>query len=207
MVKVTKLLPEANDITEYLKADHNVDYDHPLIMKKAKELFQHCGNDEIAKAQVAFEFVRDQINHSWDIQSHRVTKTASEVLYYREGICYAKSMLLAALLRYEHIPTGFCYQKLTLGNTVESGYCIHALNAVYFSSLQKWVRLDARGNTNGSNAQFSIDREQLAFPVRSEYGEIDYPTIFISPPAIIVQTLENNTDCIKMYQHKLPECI
>lgn len=123
---------------------------------------------------------------------------------YKEGICYAKSMLLAALLRKEGIPTGFCYQRLTLGDTPETGYCIHALNAVFISSLDKWIRLDARGNTNGVNAQFSTDIEQLAFPVRIEYDEVDYETIFASPIKITTETLENNNDAIEMMKLKLP---
>ena len=71
--------------------------------------------------------------------------------------------LLAALLRSQQIPTGFCYQRLMLFDTPEKGYCIHALNAVYFTSLNKWVRLDARGNKEGIDAQFSMDKEFLSF--------------------------------------------
>ena len=98
---------------------------------------------------IAFEYVRDEISHSWDIQSEKVTRTASEVLKYKEGMCYAKSMLLCALLRSQGIPPGFCYQKLTLGDTPETGYCIHALNVVFISTINNWIRIDARGNTNG----------------------------------------------------------
>ncbi len=198
-----ELLVEKMDGKEYLKADKYVDFHHPAITQKASELFNGC-IDEISKMKIAFEFVRDEISHSWDIQSKRVTKTASEVLAYKEGICYAKSMLLAALLRHEQIPAGFCYQKLTLGDTVESGYCIHALNAVYISSVNKWVRLDARGNTNGKNAQFFIDREQLAFLVRPEYNETDYPVIYANPAPCTVRTLKSSTDCIEMFIHNLP---
>jgi transglutaminase-like putative cysteine protease len=197
------LLLENSNMREYLKSDKYVDYNNPIITEKATRLFYDC-KDEIDKIKIAFEFVRDQISHSWDIQSKRITKTASEVLHYKEGICYAKSMLLAALLRYERIPTGFCYQKLTLGNTIESGYCIHALNTVYISSLNKWIRIDARGNTNGIDAQFFIDKEQLAFIARLDYNEIDYPIIYTNPAQVTVETLESNTDCIEMIMHRLP---
>lgn len=54
------------------------------------------------------------------------------------------------------------------------GYIIHALNTVYIDSLQKWIRLDARGNKAGVNAQFSLEKEILAFPARPEFGEKDY---------------------------------
>lgn len=194
---------EYENLSNYLLVDKYVDFDKKVIQDKIKELFDDDFN-EIQKVKIAFEYVRDEISHSWDIQSEKVTRTASEVLKYKEGICYAKSMLLAALLRYQGIPTGFCYQKLILGDTLETGYCIHALNAVFLSNINKWIRVDARGNTNGKNAQFLIDKEQLAFPIRTEYGEVDYPTIFAKPIKTIIQTLENNTNCIEMIKFKLP---
>lgn len=198
-----KLYLEYEDISKYLLADKYVDFDKEIIKNKAEKLFDE-GLDEIIKTKIAFEYVRDEISHSWDIQSQRVTRTASEALEHKEGICYAKSMLLAALLRSQGIPTGFCYQRLTLGDAPETGYCIHALNAVFLSSLSSWVRLDARGNTNGIDAQFSMENEKLAFPIRTEYDEVDYLTIFASPIEITTQTLENNTNCIEMMKFKLP---
>lgn len=194
---------EHEDLSSYLSSSKYVDFDKKIIQDKANELF-HVGFNEIDKVKIAFEYVRDEISHSWDIQSDRITRTASEVLKYKEGICYAKSMLLAALLRCESIPTGFCYQRLTLGDTPETGYCIHALNAVFLSSINNWIRIDARGNTNGKDAQFFIDKEQLAFPIRIEYGEIDYLTIFAEPIKITTEVLESSTNCIEMVKWKLP---
>ena len=194
---------EYEDLSNYLLVDKYVDFNKKIIQDKAKELFSGIP-DEIQKVKIAFEYVRDEISHSWDIQSKRVTKTASEVLEYKEGICYAKSMLLAALLRSQGIPTGFCYQRLTLGDTPETGYCVHALNAVFLSTINNWIRIDARGNTSGKNAQFIIDREQLAFPIRAEYDEVDYPTIFAKPIKITTQTLESNTNCLEMIKFRLP---
>jgi transglutaminase-like putative cysteine protease len=194
---------EHEDVSNYLLASKYVDFDKKIIQDKVKELF-YRSIDEVEKVRIAFEYVRDEISHSWDIKSERVTRTASEVLAYKEGICYAKSMLLAALLRSQGIPTGFCYQRLTLGDTPETGYCIHALNAVFLSTINNWIRIDARGNTSGRNAQFLIDKEQLAFPIRAEYDEIDYPTIFTNHTKIITETLENNTNCMEMIGCKLP---
>ncbi|APM39753.1 hypothetical protein [Clostridium kluyveri] len=56
----------------------------------------------------------------------------------------------------------------------------------------------------GKNAQFLIDREQLAFPIRAKYDEVDYPTIFAKPIKITTQTLESNANCIEMVKFKLP---
>ncbi len=130
---------------------------------------------------------------------------ASEVLIHSHGMCYIKSCLLAALLRAMKIPAGFCYQRLTLGDTPKSGYCIHALNAVFLSETGAWIRLDARGNKEGINAQFSLEAEQLAFPEREEYDERDYPTIYINPLKITMDTLQNNDNLLEMYMHHLPE--
>lgn len=175
-----RLIMLNKDFEEYLKNTQYVDYNTETIKVLQKELFNNC-NDEISKIQKAYHFVRDNISHSWDIQSKRITTTASEVLKYKEGICYAKSNLLAALLRSQRIPTGFCYQRLTIGDTSDSGYCIHALNAVYISLMNKWIRLDARGNKNGVQAKFSLEEEYLAFPIRKEYAEIDYKEIYSEP--------------------------
>ena len=164
---------------------------------------QGCGG-EVTKVKKVFEFVRDEISHSWDIQSTRITRRASEVLVFKEGICYAKSNLFAALLRSIDIPTGFCYQKLTLGDTPDTGYCIHALNAVYIKEVGRWIRLDVRGNKEGINSQFFVDKEQLAFPIREHYNERDYLTIFIKPNIKTMDALKNNNNCLEMYKYHLP---
>ena len=51
---------------------------------------------------------------------------------------------------------------------------IHALNTVYIKELNKWIRLDTRGNKENINAYFSLDEEHLTYTIRSELGEIDY---------------------------------
>lgn len=182
----------------YLGASRLIDVGHPAVQDCA----QSFGEREVVQA--VYEFVRDQVAHSWDIQSHRVTARASDVLQYREGICYAKSHLLAALLRARGIPCGLCYQKLTLGDTPETGYCLHALNAVYLADARRWIRLDARGNKPGIDAQFSLTDERLAFPVRAPMGEQEYAEIYAEPPAPIVQALATYSDCLQMYQNGLP---
>lgn len=164
----------------------------------------HDGQSDIEKAKAAFEFVRDEISHSWDIQGKRVTCKASEVLQYREGICYAKSNLLAALLRSAGIPTGFCYQRLMIFDTPEKGYCIHALNACFIESLNRWIRIDARGNKPGVQAEFTIDEEILAFKVQEKFDEKDYPFIYTKPNPQTITTLETHRDALEMYKSFLP---
>jgi transglutaminase-like putative cysteine protease len=204
--EMRKMICESNNLMDYLQETKEVDYSNPMIAAKAAELFD-SSQTEIEKAKIAFEFVRDHISHSWDIQSNRVTCQASEVLAHKEGICYAKSHLLASLLRSQGIPTGFCYQRLMLFDTPDKGYCIHALNAVYLQSLNKWMRLDARGNKLGVDAQFSLEEEKLAFPVNKECDEKDYPVIYVQPHPKMVEVLTSHTDLLEMYLHHLPESL
>ena len=197
---------ESEDLNDYLLELEEVDFTSSIIQQKINELFNPHQKD-IEKAKIAFEFVRDEISHSWDIQSERVTCKASEVLQYKEGICYAKSHLLASLLRSQGIPTGFCYQKLVLFQTPEEGYCIHALNAIFLKSINQWIRVDARGNKVGVDAQFSIEKEELAFPVNEKLEEIDYPIIYTKPQLKVVSCLKSNTNAIDMYKYHLPESL
>ncbi len=195
-----------NEIQDYLSESQYINWKDTAILEKAKE-FQENSDSEINLVKNIYEFVRDDIPHSWDVQDKRVTKAASEVLEQGVGICWAKANLLAALLRACNIPAGICYQRLTLGDTPETGFCIHALNAVYMKDLNRWIRLDARGNKNGADAQFSLDTEQLAFSVKPEYGEVDYGEIYAHPSEKLMKVLEENEDALEMYMHRLPDLL
>jgi transglutaminase-like putative cysteine protease len=187
----------------YLLPSVWLDFHKPRLQQAAQQLVP-AGMDELSVVKAVFEFVRDHIRHSYDHRLDKVTVTASDTLIEGHGICYAKSHLLAAMLRARGIPAGLCYQRLTLYDTADSGFCIHALNTVFIQSLQTWIRLDARGNKPGVNAQFSVDVEYLAFPVRTELGEIDYATNHAQPHSTIIQTLTSSSDSIAMYEHNLP---
>ena len=67
------------------------------------------------------------------------------------------------MLRAEGIPAGFCYQVLRKDAPTE-GTLVHALNGIFLQSIEKWIRVDSRGNTGSFNGQFGIDKEQLVFP-------------------------------------------
>lgn len=198
------LVPQSTDRNDYLADDETLRLDDPHIRRSAEGLFAGCSSEE-ERILAAFIFVRDRIHHSADIGSRRVTRSAPEVLALGEGICYAKTMLLAALVRSAGIPAGYCYQRLTLDDADASrGHCIHAVNAVFLPGHGAWVRLDARGNTNGRNAQFHAAdplREQLAFPVRPHLGEISYPDILAAHHPVILETLRAHTDCRDMLAH------
>lgn len=65
----------------------------------------------------------------------------------------------------------------------------HGLNGVFVRELQRWIRLDARGNKNGVDAQFSLEKERLAFSIRSESGEYDGLVVYPKPGKNIVKAL------------------
>lgn len=185
------IVPYSNKIDEYLKADDVIDYRNKSIMQLADALFQKA-NNELEFIKMAYEFVRDNISHSADIKEDIITCAASEVLEAGHGICFAKSHLLAALLRCKSIPTGFCYQKLILDDETAPILICHGLNGMYIKELGKWIRLDARGNREEVDAQFSIDNEQLAFPVRPEMGEIDNFIVYPEPDVKVLEKLRKN---------------
>ncbi|MCM3183768.1 transglutaminase-like domain-containing protein [Priestia megaterium] len=199
-----KLICESLEKEDYTQELPEVNFTYPLIQQKICELKRGLPHSSLAYIKKAYEFVRDEVSHSWDIQSKIITKTASEALKEKEGICYSKCNLLAALLRAEGIPAGFCYQRLILGDTIDTGYCIHALNAVYIKSEDRWIRLDARGNKEGVQADFSLKKEKLAFPANSIRGEIDYPVIYTKPHKKTMDVLSQYEDCLDMYLHYLP---
>lgn len=180
------LIPKKENINEYLLSSEIIDFDTEIISKKALELSQGSEND-IQKTKIIYEFVRDEINHSSDIISDNLFYKASDVLKEGHGLCFGKSHLLAALLRCENIPTGFCYQKLS----TDSGKIFHGLNAAYVD--EKWSRLDARGNVGEINAQFSLNEEKLAYIPQKEMGDVDYPQIYASPCPKIIEILKNNS--------------
>lgn len=182
------IIPYSDKINEYLKADDVIDYENKTIAHLADTLFQKADN-ELAYIKAAYEYVRDYISHSADAGEDIVTYTASEVLSAGHGICFAKSHLLAALLRCKSIPAGFCYQKLILDDEAAPVLIYHGLNGVYLRDYAKWIRLDARGNKVGVDAQFSVDTEQLAFPIRPEMGEVDGFVVYPDPDATVMEKL------------------
>jgi len=174
----------------YLAASPIVAADHPEIRRLAAELQAAGDGSPTDTARRCFEYVRDQIRHSWDYRAdahNPLTCAAPQVLAERTGYCYAKSHLLAALLRANGVPAALCYQRLTLEPGGER-YCLHGLNAVYLPG-HGWYRLDPRGNKPGVEARFTPPNEQLAFAL--DYpGELDFPGLYPEPVAAIQDLLQ-----------------
>lgn len=184
---------ESENLQDYLKElPPIIRFDTPLIRQKINEIESQTSSLK-ERAKLAFEVARDEIKHSFDTQSKVVTIGSEEVLEKKEGICFAKSHLLATLLRGMGIPAGFCYQRVLRKGTVESGYALHGLNAVYLEEVG-WFRVDPRGNKPGIDSQFSTDIEKLAYPIREALGEIDYPNVLTAPLSTVVTAMHETAD-------------
>jgi transglutaminase-like putative cysteine protease len=152
--------------------------------------------DAVEIARRCFEWVRDEVRHSLDAGDTTVTCAASDVLAQRTGFCYAKSHLLAALLRANGIAAGFCYQRLSIDG-LGPPFCLHGLNAVLLPA-HGWYRVDARGNRpdargnkSGVDARFTPMAERLAFSTQLD-GELLLPEIHAEPLPQVVALLRRH---------------
>lgn len=171
---------------QYLQSSEVIDWKHPTVLELAQKLASgHQSSDAIAKS--CFEWVRNEIFHSYDYQMNPVTCRASDVLQYRTGYCYAKSHLLAALLRANNIPAGLCYQRLSVDGK-GAPYTLHGFNAVYLPKMG-WYRIDARGNKEGVDTQFTPPQERLASKIQLS-GEADFLAILSEPLQVVVDALQ-----------------
>lgn len=200
-----KLKLESENPNDYLgEIPPIIQFSTPAVKKQIEWIKLHAFNKK-DQAKMAFEIARDQIRHSFDTGDKDVTINAEDVLEKKEGICFAKAHLLATLLRGMDIPTGFCYQRVLRKGTVESGYALHGLNAVYLDE-EGWFRLDPRGNKPGIDSQFSIEKEKLAYPIRPELGEVDYPNVFTKPLNSVITAMKDSKDSQELF-FKRPEKI
>ncbi|MBL8600781.1 MAG: transglutaminase family protein [Myxococcales bacterium] len=190
----------AETLAPFLRPNHWVDSEHPAVIGQALALAEGCAA-EVEVAARCFAFVRDAVRHSWDHRANPVTCAASEALAHRTGYCYAKSHLLAALLRANGIAAGLCYQRLSVGDA-GAPYCLHGLNAVYLKGFG-WYRCDARGNKPGVDAQFSPPDERLAFRLRDP-EEAELPGIYAAPWPEVVALLTQSADVAEVLA-RLPE--
>jgi transglutaminase-like putative cysteine protease len=169
----------------FLKATDVIDWRQPSLLAKAFELTQGASCD-LQIARHCFEWVRDNIQHSYDYRRNPVTCAASEVLAHGTGYCYAKSHLLAALLRANSIPAGFCYQRLSIDDKGPP-YSLHGFNAIYLAEFG-WYRVDSRGNKPGVDAQFCPPQERLAFRLNFP-EERDFAEILPDPLPVVIRAL------------------
>jgi transglutaminase-like putative cysteine protease len=191
------------DLAPFLAVSAVVDHGHPAVRALSRQVRQV---NEVETARTAYEVVRDRYPHSYDIDATEVSVSASDVLRHGHGICFAKAHLLAAVLRACGIAAGFCYQRLLLDDADSRRTCLHGFNAIWLR-LGCWHRLDARGNKPGVEAAFDLYRERLAYPVRPELGECDYPEIYAEPPSCVIEALTQNRSLAELDARLLSDLI
>lgn len=176
-------------VTPFLRPTPIIDWQHPDVLARAHALRENT-DDPLTLAQRSFEWVRDHIRHSGDHADSVVTCTASEVLRAGTGFCYAKSHLLAALLRANGVPAGLCYQRLRCDD--EGTFCLHGLNAIFLPAYG-WYRVDARGNRADVDARFAPPVERLAFSPAAA-GELDLPGVWPDPLPGLLEVMRGYED-------------
>jgi transglutaminase-like putative cysteine protease len=173
---------------DYLRSSEIVDFDDADVSRLGDIV---SGGDDVAVLRKAFELVRDRFPHSFDLGAESgIACSASDVVRFGHGLCYAKSHLLAALLRHNGIPAGFCYQRMVSEN---GGFVLHGFNAVNIDG--RWVRIDARGNNSRCQVEFDLARDMLAYPVVESAGECEYPVVFPKPDAGLIRALRDGAGC------------
>jgi len=194
------------DFDNFLAETDLINFSDATIQALVAQLKSVAKNssDEIELTKLAYNFVRDEINHAMDDAKYSTlvpNLKASEVLRGKVAFCFGKSVLLCAILRGMKIHCGFSDQLLMLDETVSDRKIIHTVNAVYLKSLKKWIRLDARGNKpEDVNAEFSLDEEKLAYEARAEFSEINNLGIYanVSNCAISLhKNSKNNSEIVE----------
>jgi transglutaminase-like putative cysteine protease len=184
----------ALDLEPFLRSTGTIDWENAGVRSLAAQLAgRHTHDRDVARA--CFEWVRDEIAHTGDHALDPVTCAASDVLRQGTGYCYAKSHLLAALLRANGIACGLTYQRLADGG----GFCLHGLNAVWLPGLG-WYRIDARGRREGLNAELDPPHERLPFAIRAP-GERQFSGVWAEPAAPVVNALRQYGTRAELSQH------
>jgi transglutaminase-like putative cysteine protease len=179
---------------EFLESSKYIDWESDAIIKMASQLsVGRVTEEEIV--QSCFEFVRDKIKHSLDYKLNPVTCKASDVLKEKTGFCFAKSHLLAALLRANNIPTALVYQKIAFDQL----FYWHGLNAVFLSKFG-WYRLDPRGLKEGLSSNFLPPKEMLPFTPTYE-GEVILEKLWSEPSHEITTLLESSESYLSVIEN------
>lgn len=206
-------VPESDDLGRYLEDTITIDWQTPAVSDCARRLLAPATTPQDGIERI-FRFVRDEIAHSFDLDlepgraragsDREIACRASEVLRIGHGLCFAKSHLLAALLRFAGHPTGFCYVRL-VDDARPGRFVLHGFNAFYASATGRWILLDARGDRPGVSTECRLEPPfSLAYPPDRERGESFLPRIFKRPGRRVVDALERTPD-FEALRRNLPD--
>ena len=192
--------PDHPGFDRYLEDTIIVDWQTPAVMDCARTLVEGVpgGSEQI---EAVFTFVRDEISQSLDVETDALPCNASEVLQAGTGLSYAKSHLLAALLRARGVPAGFGYQRIRDDKTA-SGYALHGFVVSWFSEILRWVALDPRGNTPLLRSEFCTDwPPNLAHWPDVEEGSMVFSSVFSRPLKRVVELLDRGEKLGRVRRH------
>lgn len=197
--------PEREGFDRYLEDTTVVDWQTPRVLERAR-LLGAAGDAEEGRVRAAYLFVRDQISQSLDVETDALPCTASQVLKEETGVSFAKSHLLAALLRARGTPAGFAYQRIS-DSATRSGQALHAFVVAWLSLREQWVALDPRGNCRALQSEFRVDPPpSLAHEPDPERGELVFPVIFARPLPRVVDLLDR-VDSLSRARRHFPDNI
>ncbi len=198
------LQPVEESLNGYLEDTIVVDWQTPIVYEKTRALT--AGLEAVDdRLRALFEFVRDEIDHSFDIETDELTCNASQVLRSGHGLCYAKSHLLAAMIRGCGIPAGFAFQRLR-SEGEGSRFVLHGFVGVYLTDRERWVALDARGDNDEVATVFSLEEPSLAYVPDPELGEETLPLVYSKPVKHIVEML-SKAGSLERVRRTLPDAI
>jgi transglutaminase-like putative cysteine protease len=198
-------VPESDDLGRYLEDTITIDWQTPTVMECAQGLLADVTNPE-ERLRRLFVFVRDEVAHSLDVSPERVTCRASEVLKEGHGLCYAKSHLLAALLRIAGLPSGFAYVRMADAER-RGRFVLHGVNAVRWPATAEWIFLDASGRKGGPRTECRLSPPfSLAAWPDPEAGEGFLPFVYRRPGKRVMDLLERAPDFATVIRN-LPDAL
>ncbi len=181
----------------FLASSKYIDWKSDAIINLASKLSENKNTEEEI-VNACFEFVRDEIKHSLDCKLNPVTCKASQVLREKTGFCFAKSHLLAALLRANNIPAALVYQKIAFGEN-KTSFFWHGLNAVFLRK-HGWYRLDPRGLKEGLGSTFCPPNAGLPF-IPTYAGEFILESYWAEPRLEIISLLESSESYLSVMEN------
>lgn len=180
-------------MSDYLHCCAIIDWQDPRLMRKARELAVAC-TSESALVKRSFEFVRDAVREP--APDAPLAVSASEVLGTGAGCGFAKTHLLAALLRANRIAAGLCYQRLACLED-PGRFGLHGLAAARLSR-HGWYRLDpTRGAGGLGSGEFCPPVERFARHAL-DAGEGNLPEVWTEPLPIVIEALRASADAIDL---------
>ncbi len=191
-LKIKKVVANLND---FLQENEIIDFNDKEIAKIVKNL-QEKSKNEVEFVKNAVKFVALEISYPPEKEEFKTQKPnlkASEVLKNKNAFCFGKANLLAALLRKNKIPCGFCDQLLVLDEENPQKKIIHTLNAVYFQEQKKWLRIDSRYfDEEKIEKSFADFCDLLAYEAEEKFDEIDNLGIYHNLPKEVFELYEKS---------------